>query len=115
MTTHSLLETLKTQPETVTFQQVMEVIEQEYEYSPQSFTNGELINQENQNAGSCKIFSFAKLNKLDEQQTLHCFGDFYRADVLQNPNGDDHQNIRNFMKSGWSGIKFEQLALSKIS
>ncbi|MFK7815738.1 MAG: HopJ type III effector protein, partial [Gammaproteobacteria bacterium] len=32
---------------------------------------------------------------------------YYRDDVLQNPEGDNHQNIRNFMKTGWGGITFE--------
>jgi len=30
---------------------------------------------------------------------------------LKNPEGTDHQNIRNFMKSGWDGITFDQNAL----
>jgi len=31
--------------------------------------------------------------------------------VLGNPQGTDHQNIRNFMKIGWIGIAFEGDAL----
>jgi hypothetical protein len=27
--------------------------------------------------------------------------------VLKNPDGTDHQNIRNFMKHGWDGVRFE--------
>ena len=27
----------------------------------------------------------------------------YYRDVLATPDGDDHPNIRNFMKSGWEG------------
>ena len=113
MNTRDLISQLNTAPETVTFQQVMLVIESEYTYEPQPFSNGELDNQLNENAGSCKIFSFAKLNSLSEQHTLHCFGDYYRIDVLEHPNGQDHQNIRYFIKTGWQGIKFEKLALSK--
>jgi hypothetical protein len=30
---------------------------------------------------------------------------------LKNPAGTDHQNIRNFMKTGWNGIQFEGEAL----
>ncbi|KPV98027.1 HopJ type III effector protein [Pseudoalteromonas sp. P1-9] len=112
MTLETLLEQLKTSPESVTFQQVMTVIENHYSYTPQTFTNGELINNAGENAGSCKIFSFAKLNNLNEEQTLNCFGDYYRVDVLQHPNGDDHQNIRNFIKTGWAGVNFNSLALT---
>jgi len=32
---------------------------------------------------------------------------------LKNPTGNDHQNIRNFIKSGWNGISFEGDALTK--
>ena len=38
--------------------------------------------------------------------TLELFGRFYRDDVLGKPDGDDHGNIRNFMKSGWDGVSF---------
>ncbi|VAW65482.1 hypothetical protein MNBD_GAMMA10-1709, partial [hydrothermal vent metagenome] len=39
--------------------------------------------------------------------------DYYRKDVLQNPQSNDHQNIRNFMHSGWSGISFNARVLTK--
>ena len=42
----------------------------------------------------------------DFEPTLACFGAFYTEDVLKNPDGTDHQNIRNFMKTGWDGIAF---------
>jgi hypothetical protein len=34
-------------------------------------------------------------------------------DVLKNPNGTDHQNIRNFIEFGWDGISFDGEALKK--
>lgn len=46
-----------------------------------------------------------------KEETLALFGDFYRNDVLKNPGGNDHQNIRNFMEFGWDGILFEGEAL----
>jgi hypothetical protein len=30
---------------------------------------------------------------------------------LGDPSGTNHQNIRNFMKTGWNGIQFEGEAL----
>lgn len=104
---------LKTSPETIDFKEVISYIEEHYDFTPIKFTNGNTINEANQNNGSCKIFSFAKLNKLSAEETLSLFGDFYRTDVLQNPAGNDHQNIRNFMQSGWDGISFEGEALRK--
>jgi len=91
----------------VDFKSVIQVIDSEYKFIPTRFVNGHQVNEADTNNGSCKIFGFAKLNGLNEQATLNAFGDFYAVDVLQNPEKEDHQNIRNFMKSGWAGIKFD--------
>lgn len=105
------------QNEPVTFQETMAVIEQYYHYSPARFVNGEgddcLVNEPGMNEGSCRLFSFASLNCLTASETLALFGDYYRHDVLGNPEGSDHRNIRNFMKYGWAGIRFESEALAK--
>lgn len=100
--------------EDVIFEQVMQVISENYRYTPTGFTNGDLLNEAGTNEGSCKIFYFAQLNKLTEQQTLNCFGQFYRDDVVKNPQGNDHGNIRNFMQSGWKTIQFKSAALISI-
>ncbi len=107
----NLLEKIKTAPESVSFAEVISYIDENYSFTPTRFTNGKTVNEANQNNGSCKIFSFAKLLDLTQEQTLNLFGDYYKKDVLQNPEGTDHQNIRNFMVSGWGGIAFEGDAL----
>ena len=107
-----LLTQIKQQEQSVTFEQVMQVINDNYHYQPAVFTNGELVNEAGTNEGSCKIFYFAQLNNLNPQQTLACFGRYYREDVLLNPTGNDHGNIRNFMKTGWQGIEFKSVALT---
>jgi len=106
------LDNLQSSPESIEFQDTMAAIEAAYVYSPIAFTNGSLVNQAGENEGSCKLFAFAKLHRLSEEKTLACFGAYYREDVLQNPDSDNHQNIRNFMKTGWAGIKFENEALT---
>ena len=106
------LEKLKNTPDSMEFNELMELIDSHYIFTPTEFSNGNLINQAEQNQGSCKLFSFAKLHNLDQQQTLACFGVYYRQDVLENPDADNHQNIRNFLKYGWDGIKFSGNALS---
>ncbi len=98
----------------VSFAETMAVIAENYVYSPTAFRNGELDNAAGQNEGSCKIFAFAQLNELTEEQTLSLFGDYYRVDVLQNPDANDHQNIRQFMEQGWAGIVFENAALKAV-
>lgn len=109
-----ILEQLKDFPETINFNDVIVFIDENYNFKPVRFVNGSIVNEANQNNGSCKIFSFAKMNNLSEKDTLALFGDFYRNDVLQNPEGEDHQNIRNFIKYGWDGILFTEDALEKI-
>lgn len=93
------------------FEDTMQIIETNYTYTPTAFNNGDIRNEAGQNEGSCKIFAFAQVNNLDEETTLKCFGRFYQ-DVLNTPEGNDHGNIRNFMKSGWAGIKFSGKAIS---
>jgi len=94
----------------VSFDETQAIIKQSYEYTPTRFTNGlgdnSVENAAGTNEGSCKIFSFAKINQLDKDQTLNLFGDFYHQDVLKDPHGSGHQNIRNFMQYGWEGIQF---------
>lgn len=115
MTIDELIEKINTRPDYINFTEVIETIESNYSYTPTRFINGKdsnpTINEAGTNEGSCKIFAFAKLNRLDEKQTLACFGKYYREDVLDHPNNDDHANIRNFMQHGWEGIKFEGEAL----
>jgi hypothetical protein len=108
-----LLEQLKNNPETIQFKEVIAYIDEHHDFIPTSFKNGNTVNEAGQNNGSCKVFSFAKLQGLSKEQTLPHFGEFYREDVLKNPEGTDHQNIRNFMKYGWEGISFEGEALKQ--
>ncbi len=105
MTLESFLQKLKNNPEDIEFDDTMGIIDSLYTFTPTSFKNGDLINDAGQNSGSCKIFSFARLHNLTQDQTLACFGGYYRDDVLKHPENEDHQNIRNFIKSGWSGVE----------
>ncbi|MDX8385389.1 MAG: HopJ type III effector protein [Gallionella sp.] len=102
---------LHSSPDTVTFDETMSVIDAMYDFTPTPFMNGVLNNEAGINNGSCKLFTFARLQDLSQQQTLNCFGDYYRKDVLGNPDGTDHQNIRNFISTGWNGIEFQGDAL----
>ena len=116
MSLSDLLQRIRQQPDELQFDAVMAVIANHYDYSPTPFSNGvdgdRVINEAGQNEGSCKLFAFARLQGLDEAQTLACFGDYYRRDVLGHPQGSDHANIRSFMRHGWAGIQFDQPALS---
>ena len=117
ITMNKLKELLNSTPEIIEFDNVMQVIADYYNYTPTRFTNGEgsnkTTNEAGCNEGSCKIFFFAQLNHLNEKQTLACFGQYYRNDVLAHPESNNHANIRNFIKSGWNGIHFDDTALTE--
>ena len=110
MTVEVLIYKVK-QSEILSFAEVIATIDANYSFTPSFFKNGDVVNEENQNNGSCKVFSFAKMHQLSEKETLFLFGEHYQK-VLETPSDADHQNIRNFMNFGWNGIAFEKEALS---
>ena len=108
------LNRVKTAPNQIEFEECIDVIDANYLFTSSAFKNGELNNNKGQNNGSCKIFAFGKLHKLNKTETLACFGKHYRESVLANPEGSDHQNIRNFIKHGWEKISFDEFPLISI-
>lgn len=117
MTLNELLTTIETQPNSVEFDDVIETIRTEYTYTPSQFSIGQddnmVISESGTNEGSCKIFAFATLNDLSKEQTLACFGKYYREDVLQHPEGTDHANIRTLMKYSLDDVFFYDTVLVK--
>ncbi|WP_269224184.1 HopJ type III effector protein [Flavobacterium sp. IMCC34518] len=111
MSISTFLEKLKEIPKSITFAETIATIEENYTFTPTAFQNGEQLNNAEENSGSCKLFAFAQLQKLSAAETLACFGAYYFEEVLGDPNGTNHQNIRNFIKTGWDGIQFEGVAL----
>lgn len=107
------LEKLSATPESIEFSETMAVIDKCYSFTETAFVNGEQSNAAGENNGSCKLFSFATLNQFDKAQALACFGAYYRDDVVKNPDGSDHQNIRQFMINGWDSIHFSGQALTE--
>ena len=114
MNLETFLQKIKNQ-QPISFDETMTIIAENYHYQPAEFSNGigedKLISPVGTNQGSCKIFALGLLHQLTVEQTLNLFGDYYHIDVLNNPNGTDHQNIRNFIKYGWDGICFQNAAL----
>ncbi|WP_312186122.1 HopJ type III effector protein [Sphingobacterium sp.] len=110
MTTKELLE--KSKGHHLNFQEVLDHISENYTYSPTAFQNGNLKNSKEENQGSAKVFFFAKLNNLSAEDTLGLFAEHYQ-NVLDNPAGEGHQNIRQFLANNWGGISFEQDVLKQ--
>jgi|TARA_B110000196_G_C20673095_1_gene442845 hypothetical protein len=102
---------LKTTPTAITFKETMQVIEDLYNFNPTVFTNGDTINNAGKNNGSCKLFVFAMHQEFTKEETLLCFGEHYQT-VLEDKNGSSHQNIRNFIQTGFKGLSFENEALT---
>ena len=99
----------------VEFDETIQVIAKNYIYTPVPFVNGDVQNKAGENEGSCKIFAFARANNLTSEQTLFCFGKYYREEVLNQPDAENHANIRSFIKHGWNGIDFKGIALLEKS
>ena len=110
MTIQQFRTKLKVSPTEINFAETMQVIEDNYNFTPTTFINGEIKNKAGENSGSCKLFAFAKLQKLQKEEALFCFGEHYK-NVLEDINGTSHQNIRNFMKTGFEGLSFDGEAL----
>ncbi|MDP5106905.1 HopJ type III effector protein [uncultured Polaribacter sp.] len=107
---NTFINKLKTNPTEIIFSETMQVIEDNYHFTPTAFTNGEIKNNAGENSGSCKLFAFAVHQQLTKEETLFCFGEHYK-NVLEDENGESHQNIRNFMKTSFDGLYFESDAL----
>ncbi|GGW53906.1 HopJ type III effector protein [Alishewanella tabrizica] len=101
---------LSTEPDSINFAQTIAVIDEHYHFTPVAFQNGEQQNAAGENSGSCKVFAFGLMHQLSAPQTLQLFGEYYRQ-VMDTPNGTDHQNIRNFLRTGWHGVVFSAPAL----
>ena len=98
---------LRETPEQITFEETIRLIDELYNFTPTPFRNGNQYNPAGENNGSCKILAFAQLNELSESDTLACFGHYYHNDVLGDPQGSGHANIRNFLQHGWDSVHFE--------
>ena len=97
------------------FEDVITHITENYHYTPTRFVNGAgadaVINEAGQNAGACRVLALGQLLNLGEADVLQLFGRYYRDDVLKNPQGSEHANIRTFMRSGWAGVQFDGVVL----
>lgn len=111
MNTAELL--IKSKGSQLQFQEVLAHIADQYSYTPSAFQNGTLKNSKDENQGSAKVFYFAQLNSLSQEDTLRLFAEHYQ-NVLDHPAEDGHQNIRQFMANGWDGVLFEQEVLVRM-
>lgn len=65
-----IVKQVKNNPEAIDFKDVISYIDEHYDFSPTKFTNGKTVNEANENNGSCKVFSFAKLNDLSKRGNI---------------------------------------------
>ena len=105
----TFLQILRSDPSQISFEQTIALIDQNYDFIPSKFTNGNITNLQNENNNSCKIFAFSQLHNLSKLETLQLFGEYYQ-EILRN-NSLNHPNIRAFVQTGENGIKFENQVL----
>lgn len=96
----------------IDFEEIISVLRGHYRLTPCTFVTGrgtprETVNPAGSNAASCLLLAVARRLGLEEQTTLNLYGRHYR-DVLADPDGSAHANIRAFMANGWQGVVFEQ-------
>ena len=112
MTLQELLADLRAQR--CDFETTLAWIAEHYDYTPTAFDNGlgpdAVDNAAGQNEGACRVFALGLVAHLGPDDTLLCFGRHLR-DVLADPVGSSHANIRQFQRHGWAGIRFHGQAL----
>lgn len=94
----------------INFAAVLANIDDQYTHVPTAFKNGDQTNSSTENQGSARALFYARLNNLSKEETLRLFAEHYQ-NVLDNPTANNHQNIRQFMLSGWEGVLFEGTVL----
>lgn len=112
MKLENFLKKLKDSPETVMLEDTLSTIDALYEFTPVAFSNGDMHNAAGEAERSCRMYAFAQLHGLSEQQTLLCFGEHYR-EVLADPDGVAHRTIRIFMRSGFAGLRYEAMPIQR--
>ena len=95
----TFLERLRSNADSVTFAEVIDLIDTYYLHTPTAFSNGSVVNQAGENQGSAKVLSFARLHGLTEQETLHCFAEHWRS-VRSNPMARIIKTFGNLCKMG---------------
>ena len=65
----TFIERLRSNADSVTFAEVIDLIDTYYHHTPTAFSNESAINQAGENQGSAKVLSFARLHGLTEQET----------------------------------------------
>ncbi|WP_336367157.1 HopJ type III effector protein [Marinobacter sp. C2H3] len=89
------------------FQDTLALIDRYFDYQPAGFHNGPIYNAAGDNAGSCRVLALGQHCNLNDTDTLRLFAEHHQQ-VLGDPTGDSHANIRQFMATGWSGVRFDQ-------
>lgn len=79
-----------------------------YKIPNSGFSIGNCVNGPNENTGSLLIFMYARAGKqvLSNDQIKELFAEAW-DEVVEDPEGSSHQNIRNFIQYGIAGVVFE--------
>jgi hypothetical protein len=90
----------------IDFKEFLVMFDRFFTIIPTSFSNNGLVNKIAENEGSLKVFASAKYCNATDEEALSWFKEHYQS-VLDDPDGDSHQNIRHFQKGGLENISFD--------
>ena len=71
-----IVEQLKNTPEELVFSNVIAYIDEHYEFTPTKFTNGNTVNEANQNNGSCKVSVLPKSTNFLQKRRFYYLASF---------------------------------------
>lgn len=97
---------LNLSPADLVFADTLAAFDRRFRLTPCTFHNGPLTNASGTNLGSLRVFALARHLNLNDNQCLALFAEHYRQ-VLATPDGQDHANIRQFMRTGLAGVRFD--------
>jgi HopJ type III effector protein len=114
MKLEAFLRKLDDDPASVSLDEALATVDEHYEFTPCGYSVGGM-RFDGVKLRSCQLYAFGLLHRLSKDQMLACFGTHYRKDVLEHPQGTDHQTVRLFLKHGWAGLKMDCMPLKARS
>ena len=93
------------------FKSVLTVIDEIYDFSPQSFNVWEQNNESWENESSLKILYYAMMMWYSKDETLKLFWEL-KKEAEDNTDWGSHKNIRALKKYGIESVEFSWIALT---
>ncbi|MBT3727100.1 hypothetical protein HOG21_05480 [bacterium] len=93
--------------EAETFDDFIAFVDKYFMLISTGFNNNGLKNNKFKNEGSLKVLAFAKYCKMTDVTEIAGLFKGYYKDVLKDPKGDNHQNIRHLINGSIYEVSFD--------